>query len=225
MCPFLFFCVKNIIKKSAWKNRQAKASLCYLNLTAADPWQELHLWRAQGSKELDCTNGKTWRKIFSPYLCAQRELPGSYKIHYSDSSQIFWQIIYQWTWPGTAINSALILESSIPVPAFPGSRGFGHGQWRKPPLTPNGTSQECQCLSNPAPALPLCTFLCLQGLEELRDPTPPSIAGAGAALGMDGSTACAPAGPAAQAVPAGAGGQRRDLYIAMNIVFVSFIIL
>lgn len=108
------FCVKNLTKKPAWKNRQAKASVCYLNLTAADPWQKLDLWRAQRCKELDYTNGKTLRKIFSPYLCAQRELPGSYKIHYSDSSRIFSQIIYQWTWSVTAINSALI-KTSIPV--------------------------------------------------------------------------------------------------------------
>lgn len=155
------FCVRNLIKKPAWKNTQAKACLCYLNLTAADPWQELHLWRAQGSKELDSTNGKTLRKIFSPYLCAQRELPGSYKIHYSDSSQIFCHIIHQWTWPVIAINSALILKTSLPVSIFPGSCGFGYVQWKKPHLTLHDISQ-IQTLFSPSGV-----SFCLEGSDHI----------------------------------------------------------
>lgn len=123
------FCVKNLTKKPAWKNRQAEASLCNLILTAADPWQKLHLWRAQRSKELDYTNGKTLRKIFSPHLCAQRELPGSYKIHYSDSSQIFLSGYLSVAMASHSNKICPHCENLHPSSSIPCLLGFGYVQW------------------------------------------------------------------------------------------------
>lgn len=77
----------------------------------------------------------------------------------SDSSHIFCQIINQGTWPVTAINSALILKTSIPVSVFPGSCCFGYVQWKKPHLILYAISQIKTLFS------PSGVSFCLQGSD------------------------------------------------------------